>query len=240
MDLNRPIPIIKFPENKMTVTKPLNEVLVCLNDCFDCDSKYNHWIEDNGNPLPGSSPHIAARKTVVDKLVKAEQLLPDGFHFKIYDAYRPIAVQQALWDYFRNKKRKENPNKTEEEIDKITAFCVSFPSYNVLEPSLHNTGGAVDLTITDKTGNELDMGCQFDDFTDKAWTSYYEPNCHNNKDSEIIRSNRRMLYNVMTEVGFTNLPSEWWHYDYGDDKWAQLNHTVPLYSGILDAKLQYF
>lgn len=47
-----------------------------------------------------------------------------------------------------------------------------------------------------------------------------------------------MLYNVMKAVGFTNLPSEWWHYDYGDDKWAQLNHTSPLYAGILDAKLR--
>ena len=42
----------------------------------------------------------------------------------------------------------------------------------------------------------------------------------------------------MTEVGFTNLPSEYWHYDYGNDKWAQLNKIAPFYAGILDAKIK--
>lgn len=238
MELYQPIPTIKFPENKIPVSFPVNESLVYLDNYFNCDSKYNHWVEDNGNPLEGSSASIAARKTVVKMLLQAEKLLPEGYYFKIYDAYRPIAVQQALWDYFRQQKVKENPNLSDAEIDKLTAFCVSFPSYNVLEPSLHNTGGAVDLTIINSNGNELDMGCEFDEFTDKAWTNHFEPDCYNGERNKTVRNNRRMLYNVMKAVGFTNLPSEWWHYDYGDDKWAQLNHTAPLYAGILDAKLR--
>lgn len=232
------IPTIKFPENKIPVGSPLNEPLVYLDNYFDCDSKYNHWKETNGKPLPGSSPSIAARKTVVQKLLDAEALLPKGYHFRIFDAYRPIAVQQALWDYFRDQKAKENPELSDSEIDKLTAFCVSFPSYNILEPSLHNTGGAVDLTIVNEFGEELDMGCEFDEFTDKAWTNHFEPDCYNGERNEVVRDNRRLLYHVMTSVGFTNLPSEWWHFDYGDDKWAQLNHTAPLYAGILDAKIK--
>lgn len=82
------------------------------------------------------------------------------------------------------------------------------------------------------------MGCEFDEFTDKAWTNHFEPDCNGGECNDVVMNNRRMLYNVMTHVGFTNLPSEWWHFDYGDDKWAQLNHTVPLYAGILDAKLR--
>lgn len=232
------IPTIKFPENKIPVGSPLNEPLMYLDNYFDCDSKYNHWVEAGGKPLPGSSPSIAARKTVVQKLLDAEKLLPKGYHFRIFDAYRPIAVQQALWDYFKAQKTAENPTLSEKEINKITAFFVSYPSYNVLEPSLHNTGGAVDLTIVNDKGNELDMGCDFDEFTDRAWTNHYEPDCYNGERNETVRDNRRLLYHVMTSVGFTNLPSEWWHYDYGDDKWAQLNHTAPLYAGILDAKIR--
>lgn len=232
------IPTIKFPENKIPVGSPLNEPLMYLDNYFDCDSKYNHWVETGGKPLPGSSSSIAARKTVVQKLLDAEKLLPKGYHFRIFDAYRPIAVQQALWDYFKAQKTAENPTLSDKEINKITAFFVSYPSYNVLEPSLHNTGGAVDLTIVDADGNELDMGCKFDEFTDKAWTNHYEPDCYNGERNETVRDNRRLLYHVMTSVGFTNLPSEWWHYDYGDDKWAQLNHTAPLYAGILDAKIR--
>jgi D-alanyl-D-alanine dipeptidase len=238
LDLEKPIPTIKFPENKIPVGSPIDESMMYIDNYFICESKYNHWIETGGKPIPGSSPHIIARKTVVQKLLDAERLLPKGYRFKIYDAYRPIAVQQALWDYFRAQKETQNPDKTPKEIDKITAFCVSFPSYNVLEPSLHNTGGAVDLTIIDENGNELDMGCEFDEFSNKSWTNHFEQDCYNGENNDVVRDNRRLLYNVMTAVGFTNLPSEWWHFDYGDDKWAQLNHTAPLYAGILDARVK--
>lgn len=237
MNYNKEIPEIHFPENKIPVMRPKEEKLVYLNDYFLCDSKYNHWIEDDGKPLPGSSPIIAVRETVASMLWNAQKFLPTSYKFKIYDGYRPIAVQQALWNYFRKIKERENPGKTAEEIDKLTAFCVSFPSYDVLNPSLHNTGGAVDLTIVDSTNHELNMGCEFDEFTDKAWTNHFETNYLNGEKDELVRDNRRMLYNIMISAGFTNLPSEWWHYDYGDDKWAQLNNTMPIYRGILDVNL---
>ena len=238
MNASEPIPTIPFPSNKIPVSKPSDEPLVYLNKDFICDSKYNHWIEEDGKPLPGSSPMIMARKTVAEMLKQAETLLPKGYRFKIFDAYRPIIVQQALWDHFRAIKAKEHPDMTNAEIDKITSFCVSYPSYNILEPSLHNTGGAVDLTIIDSDGNELDMGCGFDDFTDKAWTNHFEPAYADYEQNEIVMSNRRLLYNVMISVGFTNLPSEWWHYDYGDDKWAQITHSEPIYEGILDTNVR--
>lgn len=237
MNLLTPIPQIQFPNHKPPIVTPILENMSCLNDYFHCDSKYNHWVENNEIPLKGSSPYIMARDSIVAMLFKAQAFLPEGYTFCIFDAYRPIAVQQSLWDYFRQQKRRENPDKTEEEIDKITAFCVSFPSYNILIPSLHNTGGAVDLNILDSDGNELDMGCDFDDFTERAWTNYYE--IHPVSEKEItIRDNRRMLYNAMIGAGFTNLPSEWWHFDYGDDKWAAINNTYPIYTGILDANVK--
>lgn len=149
-----------------------------------------------------------------------------------------IAVQQALWDYFRNNIAKNNPKKSSVQIDRMTEFFVSKPSYDILVPSLHNTGGAVDLSIIDTASNEIDMGCKFDDFTDKAWTHYFESDVNPDSTYKSIRENRRMLYNIMISVGFTNLPSEWWHYDFGDSKWAQLKHTKPVYAGILDAGLR--
>ena len=128
-----------------------------INNYFLCDSKYYKWQENKGNPIPGSSPYIIARKTIVQMLIEAEKLLPKGYKFKIFDAYRPIIVQQYLWDYYYNKLKKENHCKNDNELKKLTSFYVSYPSYNVLEPSLHNTGGSVDLTIIDENGNELNM-----------------------------------------------------------------------------------
>lgn len=234
LDYKKPIPDVTFMSNKLPVANPSQEELVYMDDEFVCDSMYNHWVEDEGRPLPGSSPSIMVRKTVCEMLHKAEALLPEGYKFKIYDAYRPIAVQQALWDYFREVKKGENPGATEEEIDKATLFCISRPSYNILLPALHNTGGAVDLTIIDKDGKELDMGCKFDEFTPAAWTAYFEKNGEN----EVARDNRRMLYNVMMEAGFSNFPSEWWHYDFGTEKWGLNTVNMPVYGGILDAQVK--
>lgn len=237
-DYKKPIPVFPFPSNKLPVPEPSLEPLVYLDDEFVCDSMYNHWVEDEGRPLAGSSPSIMVRETVYKMMKEAEKLLPEGYKFKVYDAYRPIAVQQALWDYFRNVKRKENPDVSEEEVDRLTLFCVSFPSYNVLMPSLHNTGGAVDLTILGPNGEELDMGCGFDEFTDAAWTTYFEDEGKGAGTNDVARDNRRMLYNVMTEVGFTNFPSEWWHFDYGTEKWGLFTNNVPIYGGILDAEVK--
>ena len=248
-DYNKAIPRIPFVPNRLPVGEISGEPMVYLDDEFVCDSMYYHWVEDEGRAVPGSSASIMARETVCKMLHDAESKLPAGLKFKIYDAYRPIAVQQALYDHFRAQKREENPGISEEDLDAVTALCVSFPSYNIMLPSLHNSGGAVDLTIIDEDGNELNMGCGFDEFTDRAWVDYYElikagdidPKTGEPTTQEQIdecAKNRRLLYNVMIEAGFTNFPSEWWHYDFGDEKWGQFSNNVPIYTGNLDAGLR--
>lgn len=77
------------------------------------------------------------------------------------------------------------------------------------------------------------MGTLFDDFTDRAWTDHFE----NYEDNEDVRKNRRLLYNAMIEAGFTNLSSEWWHYDYGDKFWAYFTGNTAMFEGIIDADL---
>lgn len=236
--LTKAIPTIEFPSVRKPVAEPSMEPLVYLDDEFECDSDYYHFSKIGGKAVPGTSPSIMARKTVCMLLHEAEALLPDGYHFRIYDAYRPIPVQQFLYNRTRAEKAAANPGKSNEEIDRITQLCSSFPSYNILLPSLHNSGGAVDLTIIGSDGEPLDMGCDFDEFTDRAWTGYYEDYGKGAGISEKARDNRRLLYNVMIAAGFTNFPSEWWHYDYGDEKWAQFTGREPFYAGVLSADLR--
>lgn len=85
-DLSRHIPHIEFPYGFLTVEDPSDEPLVYLDDEFECDSDYYHWNEIGGKPLPGSSPSIMARQTVRDMLHRAEDMLPEGYHFRILDA----------------------------------------------------------------------------------------------------------------------------------------------------------
>lgn len=175
------------------------------------------------------------RSTAADMLAKANEALPPGYSIKVYDGYRPIQVQQYLWDMYRKQisENPENANLSDEEIDFKTSFFVSKPSYDVRQPSLHNTGGAVDVTIVGPDNKELDMGTAFDDFSNKAWTNHFEEY----EDNEVVRNNRRMLYHTMIQAGFTNLPSEWWHYDYGTKFWAYFKQKDALYTGILDIKV---
>lgn len=112
---------------------------------------------------------------------------PSGLGLKIWDAYRPRAIQYLMFEIFPN------------------------PVY-VADPttgSVHNRGGAVDLTIIDlATKEELKMPTVFDFFGPEAGHNY------NNLPEEIL-NNRALLKGLMSQLGgFAIYDSEWWHYNY--------------------------
>jgi len=72
---------------------------------------------------------------------------------------------------------------------------------------------AVDLTIVDATGAELDMGTPFDDFRPVAQPMLEQEYLESGDLSEAQLANRRLLRRVMEKAGFQQLPIEWWHYD---------------------------
>lgn len=228
MYLNNKIPTVPFPNIKDYVIKENGEKLVSAKDNgLLVDSQYYN------QGIPGSYKDCYVRESVLKMLLEAEKLLPKGYKLKLFDGFRQICVQQRLWNYHRQQLKIKYPDLSDAELDLKTSFFVSRPSYDKSKPSLHNTGGAIDLTIVNDRGIELDMGTKFDAFGDKAWTNYFEINGIN----PTIRDNRRLLYNIMIEVGFTNLPSEWWHYDYGTKFWAYFNKTDAIYEGLLDQSL---
>lgn len=173
------------------------------------------------------------RKTVFEKLLLAQSLLPDGYRLCIWDAWRPFALQNELFETYKaeiiNQFHLENAS--EEEQQQVLTKFVAPPIADPLVPPLHTTGGAVDVTIVDKNGQEIPMGTDFDAFTDKTLTAYFE--LHDESDE--IRNNRRLLYNCMTKAGFESLPSEWWHYDYGNRFWGYFNECPAVYEGIFTA-----
>jgi len=128
-----------------------------------------------------------ARLPVVLALKQVEAALKlQGLGLKIFDAYRPYAVTVKFY-----------------ELIKDTDF-VADPA----KGSKHNRGCAIDLTIIElKTGKELDMPTSFDSFSKKAASNYIDL-----PKQEI--ADRALLKNVMQAHGFTELPTEWWHFDY--------------------------
>lgn len=169
------------------------------------------------------------RRSVADRLMHAASLLPEGYQLKIYDAWRPYEVQRSLFDeYFAQlKSLPENDRLTDDELCEKAKTFVSMPDRGIRFAYVHSSGGAIDLTVVDPEGNELDMGCGFDDFTPVANTASLE-----GSSSIVERDNRRLLYHVMTEAGFTNFPSEWWHYDFGDKFWAAMTDCEVKYPSV--------
>jgi len=234
MNLSKPIPTIEFPSIKNYKIVPKDEKLLSLSEAgFRCSPYYYN------QGVAGSLKDIYARSTVIDMLTIAQSYLSDGIKFLIWDAYRPIAVQQKLWDCYRSTVIGKNGGLdcklTPEEIDFKTSFYVSKPSYDEYNPSLHNTGGSVDLTLIDKNGVPLLMGTKFDDFTNRAWSNHFEPDYPKGCINTDVCNNRRLLYNAMISAGFTNLPSEWWHYDFGTKFWMYFTGADnAIYTGILE------
>lgn len=124
-----------------------------------------------------------------------------GLTLKIFDGYRPLHVQQVMWDKVKDERYVSNPAKNK---------------------GRHTRGTAVDLTLVDSTGKELEMPSEFDDFTEKAHSDYQ-------KVSFEALKNRELLKLVMEKYGFEQLPTEWWHFDFigwkDDVKYPPLNYT---------------
>ena len=142
------------------------------------------------------------------------------------DAWRPVRLQQALYDDFLARLRRENPRTTPWQLEKMCQEFVARPRADALRPAPHATGGAVDLTLC-LDGKPVEMGTAFDDFGPLARTAALECEpCPNPQ----ARDNRRRLFWAMSEAGFVNYPGEWWHFCYGERLWAQVTGNQPLYS----------
>ncbi len=122
--------------------------------------------------------------TVVKLMAVQEALRQEGLSLKIWDAFRPASAQYKLWSIKPDPEFVANPQ---------TGF------------SNHTRGNTVDVTIVDKNGNELEMPCDFDDFSDLADRDYSD--C-----TPAAAENATKLENLMMENGFTGYESEWWHF----------------------------
>jgi D-alanyl-D-alanine dipeptidase len=123
--------------------------------------------------------------------------LKPGYTLLIYDAVRPVSVQQKMWDALDSIPPKDRGK------------FVSNPTNR----SLHNLGAAVDLTICNENGTPLDMGANYDDIRKIA---YPELESYFLKIGELTKQqieNRELLRKVMRKEGFRNIPTEWWHFN---------------------------
>ena len=139
--------------------------------------------------------HPKAAAALVKAQKRLRQLRPD-LSLKVYDAARPMSIQQKMWDKVKNTPK---------------YFYVSNPARG---GGLHNYGMAVDLTLCTLEGDSIPMGTKID---------YMGAAAHIDKEASLVASwrisreaqaNRRLLREVMAYAGFKPLRTEWWHFNY--------------------------
>ena len=136
-------------------------------------------------------------KEAASKLAAAQKNLAAlnwGWRLKVFDGARPRPIQAAMWALVKGTQQQP---------------FVANPSTG----SNHNYGAAVDLTIVDEKGQDLDMGTPFDFFGDLAQPRFEDAFLKKGMLSANQVHNRRILRKVMTEAGFISISSEWWHFD---------------------------
>ena len=145
-----------------------------------------------------------ALKTAQEELSR----LHPGYGLKVCDASRPMSVQKQMYATVRGTSK---------------ARYVSNPANG---GGLHNYGLAVDVTIVDGNGEELDMGTKVDHLGTEAGVS---------REAEMVAAgvitaqavkNRELLRSVMKKGGFRPLPSEWWHFNLVSRPTAKASYKV--------------
>ena len=159
------------------------------------------------NTLTRAYLHPVAAKSLAVAQAELSRLHP-GYRLKIYDASRPMSAQRLMYKVVQGTSK---------------ARYVSNPRNG---GGLHNYGMAVDLTIVDAGGSELDMGTPVD---------HLGPEAHTDTEASMLRrgiltktqiDNRRLLRQVMVHGGFKPLGSEWWHFNRCTRAYARRHYNL--------------
>jgi zinc D-Ala-D-Ala dipeptidase len=158
------------------------------------------------------SDKVLGRAGAVQALIKAKRYLPKGWNFKIWDMQRPRYVQIQMIESFHRRLKVEHPDLTAAERGELVLKFAAKPLPRVTRLDTHRNGGAIDLTVIDNFEEEIPMGTDHDDLTDKAATDYFEKLTHLGVLGKVFRDNRRILCEAMRKAGFENFSEEWWHW----------------------------
>ncbi|MFB7355271.1 M15 family metallopeptidase [Streptomyces gardneri] len=158
----------------------------------------------------GAFAHL--REGVVERLLKAQSMLPDGLRLLFVEGYRPPSLQREYFEEYADELRALHP---EWEADRIRTAASRYVSPPEIAP--HSAGAAVDLTLVGPDGRELDLGTRMNAGPEESAGA-----CYTDADtiSAEARAHRDLLGSVLSAAGLVNYPTEWWHWSFGDRYWA--------------------
>lgn len=164
--------------------------LTTLDPDFRLDIRYATSRNFLGEPLYSQARAFLERPAAEALARVLQALKAQGYGLLIFDGYRPWYVTKLFWDATPSDKH----------------MFVADPALG----SMHNRGCAVDLSLYElKTGQPVEMPSGYDEMTRRAYADYAGG-------TEAQNAARALLRDAMAREGFTQLPEEWWHFDYRD------------------------
>jgi zinc D-Ala-D-Ala dipeptidase len=230
LSLNPELPM--KPYQRIAIQESHDPLVVIPSAFARCEP---HAYAQLGAPYGDDSP-FALRQGVIDRLIQAQDCLQQfqpGWRLQIFDAYRPVAVQQFMVDYTLAEVLRDRgwnvdqitPAQRADALAQVHQFW-AMPNPNPLTPPPHSTGGAVDLTLIDANGQPVDMGGAIDELSPRSHPEHYVGLA--DADAQRYDRHRQLLAYCMAQAGFERHYHEWWHFSYGDQLWAWLRNRRDL------------
>jgi D-alanyl-D-alanine dipeptidase len=197
-----------------------------LVDVRDHGLRMSSYLSSYRADDAGDFAHV--RAGVAARLLHAAEALPRGAHLLLIEGYRPPALQRQYFDEYLGSLREASPDGDEEQLRMLASRYVSPP-----EIAPHSAGAAIDLTLCDGDGTELDLGTPVNATPEESAGACYTR--HPSVTGE-ARRNRDTLSEALRAAGLVNYPTEWWHWSYGDRYWAVATGAPCALYGAVDRR----
>lgn len=190
-------------------------------------------VRDTGEALvrldAGFGPARArVRQGLAERLAAAQDALPAGVRLRVVEGHRPVREQLSIIATYSAQLRRLHPDLPDAELHRLTSRFVS-----PVEVAPHVAAAAVDLTLVDQDGAELDMGTPIDATPEQSNGACYFAAEGIDADA---RARRDLLAKVLGSAGLVNYPTEWWHWSYGDRYWALVTGAPAALYGPVEAE----
>jgi len=208
----------------------------------------SHYSRPNAatvQAIAGIDPRVHVRRGIAEKLAQinyalqqsaeAANLMGGPVELYVDEGYRPASLQARLYEeVFPQLISKQHPHWSRQEVLRRRDELIAEPPTSS-SPSPHLTGAAVDINLRFQRpdpgfvpGCRVELGHKSGVVGYAAQPDYFEHHVPASKIERQAQRNRRILYWVMRgallgdDTGFVVNPTEWWHWSYGDQLWAQL------------------
>lgn len=197
-----PAPEVKPVEKEVVLPPPppiaAGWVEITPADGFVLDLRYARTDNFTGKIIYPCA-RCLLRPEVAEALQLArEEALRNGYRLVLFDCYRPLPMQEKLWEIKPHPGYVTDPKKG----------------------SMHNRGAAVDIGLADSTGALLFMGSDFDHFGEESHHTFTA------LDSAVL-ARRVFLKNTLEKHGFRSIRTEWWHYSYTKKNFPLSDYSWP-------------